>query len=115
MRFFTTALVVMPLLLTAAGPAAADEDRGTYVDKAQTQVEQWHRKLRHVGQHVDAKGQQAGDAAERDLHVAWVKTKTASHKLKTVGDQGWSAAKSSFEQASADLSRAWHKVHPEDR
>lgn len=53
--------------------------------------------------------------ADDDLHRAWTKTQAASHRLETVGADGWDSAKASFETASQELAEAWHKVHPEQK
>jgi hypothetical protein len=79
------------------------------------EMQEWERKLRDYSEKAEAKGREAGNAAENDLNKAWNKAEAASHKLETVGAEGWEHAKASFEQASRELAETWHKIHPEDK
>ena len=102
-----------PVRLAAGGDSTADRD--TYTQKARDEMQEWERKLRDYSEKAEAKGREAGNAAENDLNKAWNKAEAASHKLETVGAEGWEHAKTSFEQASRELAETWHKIHPEDK
>jgi len=136
MKLLTTAIVIGPLMLFGALPAAADSsaldlrsgvavrlaatgdqavDHDSYTQKARDDMQDWQRKLHEFGDQAEAKGKAAGAAADDGLNQAWTKAKTASERLQTIGAEGWDGAKTSFEQASHDLADRWHKVHPDDK
>ena len=137
MRILTAAIVIGPLMLIGALSALADpsissgtplrlaaggdttsddttSDRQTYTQKAREDMQEWQRKLHDLGASAEAKGQEGGTAAERDLNEAWTRTEAASRQLQTVGDEGWESAKATYAKASHDLAEAWHRVHPGD-
>jgi hypothetical protein len=101
-----------PIQLAAGGDSTADRD--TYTQKARDEMQEWQRKLHDFSEKVVAKGKEAGNATENDLHEAWTKAEAASRQLQTVGAEGWESARSSFEKASHELAETWHKIHPED-
>ena len=101
-----------PIQLAAGGDSTADRD--TYTQKARDEMQEWQRKLHDLSEKVVAKGKEAGNATENDLHEAWTKAEAASRQLQTVGAEGWESARTSFEKASHELAEAWHKIHPED-
>jgi hypothetical protein len=136
MRSLTAAIVIGQLVLIGALPAAAGQsglargagapaqlaadddatgDKDTYAQKAREEMQEWQRKLHDVGAQAQAKGQEAGNAAGDDLNVAWTKAKAASGKLQAAGAEDWESAKASYERASNDLARAWHRIHPDDK
>lgn len=135
MSILAVAFVVGPLMLIGQLPAAAGQsalapgssapvrlaagdstaDRDTYARKAQAEMREWQQKLHDFGESAEGKGKAAGDAAGKDVHAAWTKAERASHKLRTVGAEGWDGARASFEKASRELAEAWHKIHPEDK
>ncbi|MGC2201257.1 MAG: hypothetical protein WA633_14065 [Stellaceae bacterium] len=102
-----------PVQLAAGGDSTADRD--TYTQKARDEMQEWQRKLHDFSAKAEAKGQEAGNAAENDLNKAWAQAEAASRKLQTVGAESWESAKTSFEEASRELADAWHKIHPEDK
>ena len=127
MKMLAAAIVIGPLLLIGAPPAAAQStvppgsgaairtaapvdtaaDRDNYRQKAQGEVQAWQRKL---SEKVAAKGSAADNAAENDLDKAWIKTEAASDRLQSVGAEGWDNAKASFEAASRELAAAWDRI-----
>jgi hypothetical protein len=136
MNLLTTSIVIGPLMLFGALPAAAGQsprelgsgtvvqlavagdpagDRDSYTQKARNDMEDWQRKLHDVGDKAEAKGKEVGNAADSDLNQAWTKAKAASEKLQTMGAEGWDGAKASYEHASHDLSDTWHRIHPDDK
>jgi hypothetical protein len=135
MRMLTASIVIGPLVLIGALPAAGQStlalgsgapvqlaaggdstaDRDTYTQKARDEMQEWQRKLHDFSEKAEAKGKEAGNAAENDLNKAWAQAEAASRKLQTVGAESWESAKTSFEEASRELADAWHKVHPEDK
>jgi hypothetical protein len=136
MRILTASIVIGPLMLIGALPAAAGQstpalssgapvrlaaggdstaDKDTYTQKARDEMQEWQRKLHDVSENAEAKGKEAGNAAKDDLNKAWTKAKAASDELQTASAEGWESAKISFEQASHELADAWHKIHPEDK
>ena len=136
MRMLTVSIVIGPLVLIGALPAAAGQstvalgsgapvrlaagndtpaDRDTYTQQARDKMQEWQRKLHDFSEKAEAKGKEAGDAAGNDLNKAWTKAEAASRKLQTVGAESWESAKTSFEKASHELADAWHKIHPEDK
>jgi hypothetical protein len=135
MRILTVSIVIAPLLLVGALPAAgqstlargmgahvrmaaggdATADRDTYLEKARDEMREWQRKLHDFGEEAEAKGKDASDAAENDLKKAWSKTEAESDKLRTASAEGWESARSSFEKASHELAEVWHKLHGEDK
>jgi len=135
-KLLTAAIVIGPLALLGALPAAADPtlpdrgaraavqlavagdpagDRDSYSQKARDDMQEWQRKLHDFGDKAAAKGKEAGNAANDDLNQAWSKAKAASDRLQTMGADGWDSAKASFEHASHELADSWHKVHPDDK
>jgi len=132
MKILNASLVFGPILLigalpVSAGPAihsdtniqlaagsTSTDDRGSYVQRAQSEMQEWKKKVHDFSEKAEAKGKQAGNTAEEDLNKAWAKTEAASHRLQEAGADGWDSAKSAFEGASNELKQAWHKVHPED-
>ena len=136
MRMLTVSIVIGPLVLIGALPAAPGQstlalgsgapvllaagndtpaDRDTYTQQARDKMQEWQRKLHDFSEKAEAKGKEAGDAAGNDLNKAWTKAKAASSKLQTVGAESWESAKTSFEEASRELADTWHKIHPEDK
>ena len=133
MRKLAAAIVIVPLMLIGAMPVAAGQpsstgtqaqsapgsnsadDRGTYRQKTQAEMQEWQQKLHDFSETAKAKGQKAGTAAENGLKAAWAKTQAAAHKLQTVGAKGWDSAKSSYEKASHDLADAWDKIRPKGK
>jgi hypothetical protein len=78
-------------------------------------MQEGQRKLINFNEKVEAKGNEASTAAEKDLEKAWTKADTASNELQTVGAEGWESAKTTFETASRKLAAAWDKVRPQDK
>jgi hypothetical protein len=134
MRILTAAIVIGPLVLIGAVPADqstlalgsgtpvrlaaggdSTADRDTYTQKARAEMNEWQRKLQGFSEKAEAKGKEAGNAAENDLNEAWTKAEATSRQLQTIGAEGWESAKTSFAKASRELAEAWHKIHPEDK
>lgn len=136
MSILTAAIVAGPLMLIGAVSVAAGHpplasgsispvrlvgddgstsDRDAYVRKAQTETQDWQRKLHDLGEKATAKGKEAGEATESDLDAAWAKTEAASRKLQTAGAEGWESAKADFAKASHGLAEAWRKNHLEEK
>jgi hypothetical protein len=135
MRMLTVSIVIGPLVLIGALPAAGQSplalgsgapvplaagadsaaDRDTYTQMARDKMQEWQRKLHDFSARAAAKGKQLDNAAENDLNTAWTKAKAASSRLQTVGAEGWESAKTSFEEASRELADAWDKIRPEDK
>jgi hypothetical protein len=99
--------------LAANGDLAPDRD--TYTQQAQADIEAWRQKLRDFGATADAKGDETRNAADADLTRAWNNAEAAGHRLAISGDAEWASAKSSFEQASRELTAAWDKRRPSDK
>jgi hypothetical protein len=133
MRILNASIVIGSLVLIGALPAAAGQstpalgsgapvrvaaggdttaDRDTYTQKAKAEMQEWQQKLHDFSEKAEAKGKEAGNAAEVDLNKAWTNAEAASRKLQTVGAEGWESAKASFEKASHELADAWHKIDP---
>jgi len=128
MRRLTVAIIIGPLMLFGALPAAMGQsaptdkptqstagsdrttDRDTYTQKAQDTVQEWQQKLHDFNETAKAKGQTAGKAATDGLNTAWTNTQDAAHKLKSASAATWDSAKTGFEKASHDLSDAWDKI-----
>jgi hypothetical protein len=116
----TAAATPAPL---GAGPAAirvvpvddTSSDRDSFTQKAETQMQDWQRKLDAAAQGAKAKGEEGGAAASKALDHAWTRTKEASHQLQTTTGDGWEKAKAEYEKASQALATQWHKVYPGDK
>jgi hypothetical protein len=136
MRILAASVVIGPLMLIGALPAAAAQstlalgsgapielaagsdstaDRDTYTHEARDEMREWQRKLNDFSAKAAAKGKEAGNAAENDLNKAWTKAEAASRKLQTASAEGWESAKTSFEEASHELADAWDKIRPQDK
>jgi hypothetical protein len=135
MRMLTVSIVIGPLVLIGALPAAGQStlalgsgapaqlaagadsaaDRATYTQMVRDEMQEWQRKLHDFSEKAAAKGKQLDNAAENDLNKSWTKAKAASSRLQTVGAEGWESAKRSFEEASRELANAWDKIRPEDK
>jgi Skp family chaperone for outer membrane proteins len=103
---------VAPVQIAAGGDSTAD--RETYAQRARDEVAEWQKKLHDLSEKAEAKGAQVGNAVEDDLNKAWTKTEAASRRLQTAGAEGWESAKTSFENASHELTETWHRIHPEE-
>jgi len=134
MRLIATSIVIGSLMLVSALPAAGQSSttpaasapvrsavggdtttgRATYTQKARDDMQEWQRKLHDFRVKAEANGKEAGNAADTDLHKAWIKAEAASRELQTVGTEGWESAKTSFERASHELAEAWHKVRSQE-
>jgi cell division septum initiation protein DivIVA len=133
MRILTAAVVIGPLMLIGGPPAAAHStrapgssaptqsaavagsstiDRDSYAHEARDAVRHWQRKLRDFRKQAKADGEKAGSATEKGLHEAWAKADAASRKLQNIGAKNWAKAKTSYEQASRELTAAWDKDRP---
>jgi hypothetical protein len=135
MRFLVATILLGPLIFistlpTSAQPAPSSDrgatvqwvadsnsstDRDTYLGDARRKTAEWQQKMDELNRKADANGQAAAVAVEGDVNQAWDKVKVASHRLETVGAEGWEEAKTSFEKASHELAAAWHKRHPEEK
>jgi|GEM_PF-1412374 len=128
MRILIPSIVLGPLMLVGALPAAAGHpvafatqiqlaagsdptgDRDTYSQKARDDVQAWQRKLHDFSAKTQAEGRKDATAAQHDLNEAWTKAEAAANKLQTAGADGWESAKISYEKASQDLASSWDKV-----
>jgi Skp family chaperone for outer membrane proteins len=135
MRMLTVSIVIGPLVLIGALPAAGQStlalgsgapvllaagadsaaDRDTYTQMARDEMQEWQRKLQDFSEKAAAKGKRLDNATKNDLNKAWTKAKAASNRLQTAGARGWERAKTSFEEASRELANAWDKIRPEDK
>ena len=129
MKFLAVAIVVGPLMLIGALPAraldtdapvrltATDDttDRDTYAQQARDDMQEWQRKLQAFTKESASGATGAETVAEHDLNVFRIEAEAASRKLQTVSADGWASAKTSYEKASQDLAKAWHKVRPDDK
>ena len=130
MKMLAAAIVIGPVLLTGALPAAgqstirpgsgasvptpagvdAAADRNTYKQKARDEMQEWQRKPHDFETKAAVNGSKVGDAAKMDLNEAWARTKAASRQLETASVEGWDSAKTSFEAASRELAVAWDRI-----
>ena len=133
MRILFASIVIGPLMLFGALPAAAGQsisfnsptrlaaggestvDRDTYTQKARDAMHEWQQKLHDFSEQAKAKGQEEGKAAENELKAAWTIAEAAQRKLETASTEGWDSAKTSFEKASHDLKEVWDKIRPDDK
>jgi hypothetical protein len=97
----------------------ADSDFSTtkdrYVDKAQSTVDEWRRKLNAAADDAGAHARATGNAADADLNAAWQKTQAAAKQLAAASASQWDKARSSFEKASQDLTDRWNRAHPDNK
>lgn len=105
------ALGVPPAAGQAAAPPgmAAAPNRGSYLQRAEAELDGWRMRLDGMEDKAEATGQAAATAAEADLRTAWVRTEAGARNLRTATAAEWDEARSSYEQASRDLQRAWDK------
>jgi hypothetical protein len=130
MRIIFASIVIAPLMLIGALPAAqsissdarirlatggSTADRDTYNQKARNAIREWQKKLHDFSEKAKAKGQGAGDAATDELNTAWTKIEAEEHKLRSASAEDWESAKISFEKASRDLKEVWDKIRPNDK
>ena len=133
MRILFASIVIGPLMLFGALPAAAGQsisfntpiqlaaggasttDRDTYIQKARDTMHEWQQKLHDFSEKAKAKGREEGKAAENELNAAWTKAEAEQHKLEIASKEGWESAKISFEKASHDLKEVWDKIRPDDK
>jgi hypothetical protein len=59
-----------PVRVAAGGDTTADRD--TYTQKAKDEMQGWQQKLHDFSEKAEAKGKEAGNAAEVDLNKAWM-------------------------------------------
>jgi hypothetical protein len=105
------AVGVLPTPGQTAAPTAiaAAPDRTTYLQRAEVEMDGWRLKLHGMEDKAEATGQVAATAAEADLRTAWNRAEADARNLRTATAAGWEEAKSSFEQTSRDLQRAWDR------
>jgi hypothetical protein len=135
MKILATAIVMGPLILIGALPAASQSglgsgsgasvrlvvahdstaDRETYTQKARDEMQLWQQKLHEFDAKVQAKATTAQTKAAKDLDNAWTEAKSASDRLDTAGERDWSRAKASFQTASHKLDLAWRQIDPENK
>ena len=136
MKIIITPIVLGPLMLigmlsAAAGqPAVAPSsspsiqladasvstpDRDVYIQKAQSDMLTWRKRLHGLGKKAEATGKEADNMAKDDLDKAWVRTEVASQKLQGAGAEDWESAKVSYERSSQDLAHAWDKLRRENK
>jgi hypothetical protein len=131
MKLFITAIVIGPLALATALPAAgqtlrtprpstlvqlaaiSDPERETYTQKARAEMLVWQQKLHDFGERSKVKATDAQTKATNDLNQAWADTKTASARLETAAAEDWESAKTSFRNASDKLAVAWRNIGAE--
>lgn len=92
-----------------ASPTAAS-DRDVYLQRVQDEMSGWRMKMGGMADKAEATGQPAATAAETDLRAAWDRTEAGARNLRTATAAGWADARSTYEQASQDLSRAWGRI-----
>jgi hypothetical protein len=129
MRIIFASIVIAPLMLIGALPAAqsissdarirlaaggSTSDRDTYNQSARDATQEWQIKLHDLSEKAKAKGQEEANAAENELKAAWTKA-DAEHKLQSASAEGWESARISFEKASYDLKEVWDKIRPDDK
>jgi hypothetical protein len=101
MKRLISAIVIAPLALAAALPAAgqtlrtpqqstpirlaaiSDTERTTYTEKARAEMLVWQQKLHDFGERSKVKATDAQTKATNDLNQAWANTKAASARLET--------------------------------
>jgi len=132
-KFLISAIVIAPLALAAALPAAgqtlrtpqqsitirlaaiSDTERTTYTEKARAEMLVWQQKLHDFGERTKVKTTDAQTKATNDLNQAWTDTKTASARLETAASEDWESAKTSFRNASDKLAVAWQNIRTETK
>jgi len=100
MRVLFASIVIGPLMLFGALPAAAGQsissstpiqlaagedstaDRDTYTQKARDAMHEWQQKLHDFSEKAKAKGQEEGKAAENELNAAWTKAEAEQNTEK---------------------------------
>jgi hypothetical protein len=127
MKYLIASVTAGSLVLMAALPAAGQSarsvdsnasasnsasDRGTYIQMARDEVQEWRQKLRDFSDSAQTKGTEANKVAVDDLTRAWTRTEAASRRLENAGAADWQGAKASYKAASQKLVLAWHKVSP---
>ena len=127
MKDLIAALMAGSLVLVATLPAASQSarsvashasaqdsasDRGTYIQMARSEVQEWRTKLRDFSDSAETKTTDANKAALDDLTRAWTRTEAASRRLESSGTADWQSAKASYKTASQKLVLTWHKVSP---
>jgi hypothetical protein len=128
MRMVAASIIFGSLVLAGAPPQAAgqslgrnghillvaddDTDRSTFTRQAQDDMHQWQRKVHDFGRQAKTAGQQGASSAKHDLDDAFGKAKVAADRLRTVGAEGWSGAKTAYQNASHDLTDTWNRIKP---
>jgi hypothetical protein len=131
MKLLISAIVIAPLALAAALPAAgqtlskpqqstsirlaaiSDTERTTYTEKARAEMLVWQQKLHDFGERSKVKATDAQTKATNDLNQAWANTKAGSARLETAAAEDWESAKTSFRNASDQLAVAWRNIGAE--
>ena len=131
MKLLISAIVIAPLALAAALPAASqtlrtprqstpirlaaisDTERTTYTEKARAEMLVWQQKLHDFGERSKVKATDAQTKATNELNQAWANTKAASARLETAAAEDWESAKTSFRNASDQLAVAWRNIGAE--
>jgi hypothetical protein len=131
MRILPAAIVIGPLMLIGALPAAAGHstfalgwcapvrlaggddltpDMETYNQRARDEMREWRRRIDDFNRKAEANGTEPGSAAEGELTRAWTNAEVAAADLLTAGPESWESAKMSFEKASRELADTWSKI-----
>ena len=97
---------------------ADDEDfaarKSAYVQKMQTEMAEWRRKMHAAGERSEAAVHNASADARAHLDRTWAATERTWRKLQTESAEGWDKTKHAYERSTAELRTQWHKLHPED-
>jgi hypothetical protein len=101
--------------IQSAAAGDSSTDRQTYTRKAHADMREWQQKLHDFGEKADVGGQKIGHTTGDDLNKALADAEVASRRLQTASDEEWTDAKSSFEQASRELTATWDKIRPQDK
>ena len=112
MMLFAASSIVRAAEPTSVSSPAVNE-RDSFTQKAANEMQLWDAKIHDTATATLASGKHLDSQAENELNIAWNKADTAARALRNVGNDGWAAARSAYENAAADLNTAWHKVHPE--
>jgi hypothetical protein len=102
-----TAQPATPEEHSAIDDFAAKKD--VYVKRMNDQMATWQQKLDQYSKDAQAKSQEAGKDADKELQRAWAKTKEASHGLAAATATGWDKAKGAFENASRKMQEEWQQ------
>ena len=91
----------------------ADARRDEYMHKAQSDFQQWQKRMKDWAAEAQAKGHEVSQQTRQELNEAWNKVQVGWKNLQGAAPSTWDKARDAFDEASRRLKNAWEKIQSE--